>query len=171
MLQVWLQKEKKKKKVNIAGYKIGCGCSVSLKLYVTGKPRLEVKSELHLQPVLQPRQHQIWATSAAYIAACSNNKSLTHWARPEIEPASSQSQCQVLNPLSHNGNSTIMFYIYLCAVCFVLLCFLGPHPWHGSFQPRGWIGAAAAGLHHSHNSAGSELSLHPTPQLMATPDP
>ena len=30
---------------------------------------------------------------------------LTHRARPGIEPTSSQTLCQVPNPLSHNGNS------------------------------------------------------------------
>ena len=30
---------------------------------------------------------------------------------------------------------------------------------HGSFQARGRIRAAAAGLHHSHSNAGSELHL------------
>jgi len=35
---------------------------------------------------------------------------------------------------------------------------------------RGRIVAAAAGLHHSHSNAGSELHLQPTPQLTATPD-
>ena len=38
-------------------------------------------------------------------------------------------------------------------------------------QARGRLGAVAAGLHHSHSSAGSEPHLRPTPQLMATPDP
>ena len=33
------------------------------------------------------------------------------------------------------------------------------------------IGAAAAGLHHSHSNEGSELHLQPTPQLTATVDP
>ena len=33
------------------------------------------------------------------------HRSLTHWARPGIEPTSSQTLYQVLNPLSHNGNS------------------------------------------------------------------
>ena len=37
-------------------------------------------------------------------------------------------------------------------------------------QARGWMGATAAGLCHSHNNKGSELPLHPTPQLMAMPD-
>ena len=41
---------------------------------------------------------------------------------------------------------------------------------HGGSQARGRIGAIAAGLHHSHSNAGSELCLWPTPQLKATPD-
>ena len=42
---------------------------------------------------------------------------------------------------------------------------------HGSSQARGQTGATAAGLHHSHISAGSEPSLQPTSQLMAKLDP
>ena len=41
----------------------------------------------------------------------------------------------------------------------------------GSSQARGRIKAAAAGLHHSHSNTGSELHLHPTPQLMVMLDP
>ena len=41
---------------------------------------------------------------------------------------------------------------------------------YGSSQARGLIGAAPAGLHHSHNNARSKPRLQPTPQLMATPD-
>ena len=41
----------------------------------------------------------------------------------------------------------------------------------GGSQARGPIGAVGAGLHHSHNSAGSELYLQSTPQLIATPEP
>ena len=37
----------------------------------------------------QPQQHQIQATSATYITAHGNTGTLTHWAGPEIEPASS----------------------------------------------------------------------------------
>ena len=37
----------------------------------------------------EPQQLRIWAMSAAYITAHSNTSSLTHWARPGIEPASS----------------------------------------------------------------------------------
>ena len=38
---------------------------------------------------------------------------------------------------------------------------------NGTSQARVWIGAAAAGLHHSHSNVGSELHLQPTLQLTA----
>ena len=41
---------------------------------------------------------------------------------------------------------------------------------YGGSQARGRTGATAAGLHHSHSNAGSELCLRPTPQLKAMPD-
>ena len=40
---------------------------------------------------------------------------------------------------------------------------------YGGSQARGLIGAVAAGLHHSHNNARSELHLRPTPKLTAMP--
>jgi len=39
---------------------------------------------------------------------------------------------------------------------------------YGGSQTRGQIGAAATGLHHRHTR--SELTLQPTPQLMAMAD-
>ena len=44
---------------------------------------------------------------------------------------------------------------------------------YGGSQARGWIGAIAAGLRHSHSHSnlGSKPYLQTTPQLMATPDP
>ena len=36
---------------------------------------------------------------------------------------------------------------------------------YGCSQTRGWIGAAAAGLHHSHSHTRSKLHPRPTPQL------
>ena len=39
----------------------------------------------------------------------------------------------------------------------------------GGSQARSPIGAVAAGLHHSHNNAGSKPNLQPTLQFMATP--
>ena len=72
-----------------------------------------VISELHLRPIPQPKKDHIRATSATYTTACSNAGSLTHWARPGVEPASSQRQHQVLNLLSLSGNSFIRNFIYL----------------------------------------------------------
>ena len=42
---------------------------------------------------------------------------------------------------------------------------------YGCSHARGPIGAAAAGLYHSHSDAGPEPHLGPTPQLTAMPDP
>ena len=42
---------------------------------------------------------------------------------------------------------------------------------YGGSQARGLIRAIGTGLHQSHSNEGSELSLRPTPQLTATPDP
>ena len=42
---------------------------------------------------------------------------------------------------------------------------------YGGSQARGQIGAAAAGIHHSHSNVGYKLRLRPTPQHMATLDP
>ena len=54
---------------------------------------------------------------------------------------------------------------------FFFLLFLWAIPTaYGGFQARGQIGAVATGLRQSHSNAGSEPSLQPTPQLMATPD-
>ena len=44
-----------------------------------------------------------------YTEACGNAGPLTHWLRPGIEPTSSWRPCQVLNPLSHGGNSSPHF--------------------------------------------------------------
>ena len=43
--------------------------------------------------------------SVTYTTAHGSTRSLTHRARPGIEPTSSWMLCQVLNPLSHSGNS------------------------------------------------------------------
>ena len=60
---------------------------------------------------IQPWYHRFGATSAAY-TACSNARSLTHWARPGIEPAASQRLCQVLYLMSHSGNSCTTSFIH-----------------------------------------------------------
>ena len=57
------------------------------------------RSELHLQPML---------------LSCSNAGSATHSVRPGIKPPFSQTLCWVLNPLSLNRNSLII-YIFIWA--------------------------------------------------------
>ena len=52
----------------------------------------------------QPWKHWILAASATCVTACSNAGSLTHWAKPGIEPASLQRH-GIRNSLSYNGNS------------------------------------------------------------------
>ena len=42
---------------------------------------------------------------------------------------------------------------------------------HGSSSATGSIGAAAAGLHHSHSNVESEVQLPSTPQFAATLNP
>ena len=67
------------------------------------------------RPTPQAQQHQIWAASLNTAVACSATGSLTLWAGPGIEPTSSWRQCRVLNPLSHNQNSS---FIHLFQGCF-----------------------------------------------------
>ena len=60
------------------------------------------------------------------------------------------------------------FYFFLI----IMFCLLRVTPAaYGSSQARGPIGAVAASLCHSQGNLGSELSLRPTLQLMAVPDP
>ena len=77
---------------------------------------LGVELELQLRATPQPWQHRIWHTPATYATAYGNARSLTHWARPEIEPTSSQRQCWIFNLLSHNRNS----YAFLKNLIFIL---------------------------------------------------
>ena len=96
-----------------------------------GVLQLGVKSEL---------QDQIQATSATYAAACSNVGSLTSWARPGIEPVSSQTPCRILNPLCHNGNLGrvfIIIIIVIAVVVFIIIILAAPVAC-GSSQAREW---------------------------------
>ena len=133
---------------------------------------LGVKLEPQLKPMQQSQQHRIWAAFTTYAAAGGNAGSLTHWSRPEVEPTSSRTLCWVLNQLSHNRNSGLVYLFHFVCLFLFLFCFLGLPPQHKEV-PRlgGQIGATAASLHHSHSNAGSELHLLPTPQLTATLDP
>ena len=61
--------------------------------------------------------------------------------------------------------------LFLSYYYFFLFIFRATPVAYGGSQVRRQIGAAAAGLYHSHSSARSELRLHPTPQVTATPGP
>ena len=54
---------------------------------------------------------------------------------------------------------------------YLFLCFRAAPAAHGGSQAKGLIGAAAAGLHHSHSKARSKPHLQTIPQLTAMPDP
>ena len=55
---------------------------------------------------------QIRATAAGLRHSHSNTRSLTPWARPGIKATSLQRLYQVLNPLSHHGNSWILIKLF-----------------------------------------------------------
>ena len=57
-----------------------------------------------------------------------------------------------------------------CKLLNLYICFLGLNPSICS-QARGRIGAATAGLHHSHSNTGFKLRLQTTPQVMAMTGP
>ena len=67
--------------------------------------------------------------------------------------------------------SVLHSFFFNLFLFFSFLVFRATPAAYGGSQARGQIGAVAAGLHHSHSHARSELHLQPTPQLTATPDP
>ena len=67
--------------------------------------------------------------------------------------------------LSHQGSPARLFFFFFSGL------FRATPMIYGGSQAMGLIGAAAAGLHHSHSRSGSELRLRHTPQLTATLDP
>ena len=64
------------------------------------------------QHIPQPQQCQIQAMSVSHTIARSNAGSLTQWVRPGIKPTSSQILCRVLHPMSHNGNSSRLIWLF-----------------------------------------------------------
>ena len=62
------------------------------------------------RPTPQPQQCQIQAASATCTTAHRNAGSLTHWARPEIEPASSWMLVGFLNPWAMTGTTDLILF-------------------------------------------------------------
>ena len=120
----------------------------------------EVPRTCSCGPTPQPQQCQIQATSATYTTAHSNTESLTHWAKPGIEPTSSwilvgfvTSEPWQELPLitlfcELERNATIVKHVFskLDLILLFIYFFLEQHLWHVSGQIR----AAAANLCHSH---------------------
>ena len=65
-----------------------------------------------------------------------------------------------------------MFVCFVFVFRFCLFAFSRASPAaYGGSQAMGLIRAVATGLHQSHSNEGSEMSLQPTPQLIARLDP
>ena len=172
-------------------------------------------------------RQKIRAESSTHTTSHGNARSLTHWARPGIEPKSSWMLVRLVNHratmgtphawfcdictnhLESNGSMSYADLIYVKYVGYFIiltantitsinsttnltrkickcwevtkahsnffssiLCLFRATSWHmRSSQARGRIGAAAAGLCHSHSNLGSEPCLWPTPQVTSMPDP
>ena len=67
--------------------------------------------------------------------------------------------------------TSFYFTLIYCILSHFILLFRVTLVAYGSFQARGLIRAAAAGLHHSHRNTGSKPHPRPTPQLMAMSNP
>ena len=89
------------------------------------------------------------------------------WARDQA-CATAATQAGILNLLWHKRTEVALFAQY---ILFIFLPFRTALVAYGSFQTRGWIGAAVAGLCRSHSTTRSQLCLQPMPQLVATPYP
>ena len=99
----------------------------------------------------------------------------------------SSQQWWIPNPLSKSRDQTCIlmdtnWISFCCAtmgksgnivnVCLFVFCLFSATPSaYGGSQTGGWIGAVAAGLHHSHSNAISKPHMQTTPQLTATSDP
>ena len=73
------------------------------------------------------------------------------------------------------GDSLLSYVLFVAIshpllFSFLLCFFRAAATAYGSSQARNRIGAAVAGLHHSHSNMGSKLHLRPPPQLMAMLD-
>ena len=136
-------------------------------------PRLGVKLEQQLMAYTPATAMQDPSHICNSLHSSRQRHSSTHWGGPGIEPSSSwillrfittKPQWELLPQIKLN--SPLLFYLFIC-----LFIFRAAPMVFGSFQAKGWIRAAAAGLHHRHSNTGSEPYLWPIPQRTAMPDP
>ena len=84
-----------------------------------------------------------------------------HFSSKNEKVGSSIDEIKTTGTMFGKINSNPSFIIYVCTyvyVCLVLLFMAAPAAC-GSFQAKGRIRAAAAGLHHNHSNARSEPHL------------
>ena len=98
-------------------------------------PRLESHRSYSCRSTPQPQQHQIQATSVTCTTAHGNARSLTHWARPGIEPTSSW----ILVGFISTELWWEFIYSVFCYLSFTLSLSAHTH-WHSPTHcmPSGW---------------------------------
>ena len=128
-------------------------------------PRLGVYWSCSRQPAPEPQQCRIWATSATYTTAHGNTRSITHWARPGMEPVSSWILVGFVNHWATTGTPKLKFWAEIRSLTFFMTASMA----HESSQAKGWIRAVSHS--HGHSRAGSEPHLWPALQLAAMLDP
>ena len=87
------------------------------------KQGIELELQLPAYDTATARATPHLSCTVTYASVCSNAGSLTHCARPGIEPASSPTLYQVLNPLSPTGTPSGLLFGSLC-----LFSLLFPNP-------------------------------------------
>ena len=88
-----------------------CNCLI---IFCFVGPHLQHIPRLGIESEPQPQQWEIQATSATYTTARGNVGSLTHWARPGIEPVSSWILVRLVNNWATTGTLVLFLLIYLC---------------------------------------------------------
>ena len=85
-------------------------CFLGLHPWQMGVLRLGSNPSLSCRPTPQPQQLGIQAAPATYITAHSNAGSLTYWARPGIEPASSWILVRFISSLPQWEFQHVMYF-------------------------------------------------------------
>ena len=107
-------------------------------------PRLGVEEELQLPIPAWPQQRRIPAESETYTAAHSNTRSFNPLSKARNPTHILMGTSLAPNPLSHNGNSSLIFKnpVVTLSICWDGFSFSRAY---GSSGARDWIWAAAVG--------------------------
>ena len=85
-------------------------CLLGPHLQHMGVPRLGVKSELQLLAYATATTTRVQAVSASYTTVHSKVRSLTHWVRPGIKPASSRILVRIVNHWAMKGTPSSLTF-------------------------------------------------------------